>query len=118
MSAPPELLTPTSPAEAAAAFGDGAGVTVMGGGTILLPELTYGRLRPERVLMIGRAGLSGVDNANGVVRIGAATPVGELQNAPEPLLTAAKHVADARSRRRSLLLTDRHARFQPRCGFR
>jgi len=94
MSAPPELLTPTSPAEAAAAFGDGAGVTVMGGGTILLPELTYGRLRPERVLMIGRAGLSGVDNANGVVRIGATTPVGELQDAPEPLVTAAKHVAD------------------------
>ena len=74
MSAPPELLTPTSPAEAAAAFGDGAGVTVMGGGTILLPELTYGRLRPERVLMLGRAGLSGVDNSNGVVRIGATTP--------------------------------------------
>ena len=94
MSAPPELLTPTSPAEAAAAFGDGAGVTVMGGGTILLPELTYGRLRPERVLMLGRAGLSGVDNANGVVRIGATTPVGELQDAPEPLVTAAKHVAD------------------------
>ena len=94
MSAPPELMTPTSPAEAAAAFGDGAGVTVMGGGTILLPELTYGRLRPERVLMIGRAGLSGVDNANGVVRIGATTPVGELQDAPEPLVTAAKHVAD------------------------
>src|SRR6478735_1046130 len=94
MSAPPELLTPTSPAEAAAAFGDGAGVTVMGGGTILLPELTYGRLRPERVLMIGRARLSGVDNANGVVRIGATTPVGELQDAPEPLVTAAKHVAD------------------------
>src|SRR3954452_17304797 len=94
MTAPPELLTPTSPAEAAAAFGDGAGVTVMGGGTILLPELTYGRLRPERVLMIGRAGLSGVDNSNGVVRIGATTPVGELQDAPEPLVTAAKHVAD------------------------
>lgn len=94
MSAPPELLTPTSPAEAAAAFGDGAGVTVMGGGTILLPELTYGRLRPERVLMLGRAGLSGVDNSNGVVRIGATTPVGELRDAPEPLATAAKHVAD------------------------
>ena len=30
MTAPPELLTPTSPAEAAAAFGDGAGVTVHG----------------------------------------------------------------------------------------
>ena len=94
MPAPPELLTPTSPAEAAAAFGDGAGVTVLGGGTILLPELTYGRLRPARVLMVGRAGLSGIDNSNGVVRIGAATPVGELAEAPEPLSTAAKHIAD------------------------
>ena len=94
MPAPPELLTPTSPAEAVAAFGDGAGVTVMGGGTILLPELTYGRLRPARVLMLGRAGLSGVDNSNGVVRIGAATPVADLADAPEPLATAARHVAD------------------------
>ena len=41
MTAPPELLMPTSPAEATAAFGDGEGVTVMAGGTILLPELTY-----------------------------------------------------------------------------
>ena len=98
MSAPPELLTPTSPAEAAAAFGDGAGVTVMGGGTILLPELTHGRVRPERVLMLGRAGMSGVDNSNGVVRIGASTPVGELEDAPEPLVTAAKHVADGEIR--------------------
>ena len=56
MTAPPELLSPTSPAEAVAAFGDGAGVTVMGGGTILMPELTYGRLRPTRVLLTGRAG--------------------------------------------------------------
>lgn len=98
MSAPPELLTPTSPAEAAAAFGDGAGVTVMGGGTILLPELTHGRLRPERVLMLGRAGMSGVDNSNGMVRIGAGTPVGELEDAPEPLVTAARHVADGEIR--------------------
>jgi carbon-monoxide dehydrogenase medium subunit len=98
MPAPPELLTPTSPAEAAAAFGDGAGVTVMGGGTILLPELTYGRLRPTRVLMVGRAGLSGVENSGGVVRIGAATPVAELAGAPEPLATAATHVADGEIR--------------------
>ena len=98
MTAPPELLTPTSPAEAAAAFGDGAGVTVMGGGTILLPELTYGRLRPTRVLMVGRAGLSGVDSSNGVVRIGAARPSATSTDAPEPLVTAAKHVADGEIR--------------------
>ena len=94
MTAPPELLTPTSPAEAAAAFGDGAGVTVMAGGTILLPELTYGTLRPTRVLMVGRAGMSGIDSSNGAVRIGAATPVAGLAGAPEPLVTAAGHVAD------------------------
>lgn len=94
MPVPPELLTPTSPAEAAAAFGDGAGVTVLAGGTIVLPELTYGRLRPTRVLMLGRAGMSGIDTANGVVRIGAATPVADLADAPEPLVTAARHVAD------------------------
>jgi CO/xanthine dehydrogenase FAD-binding subunit len=98
MPAPPELLTPTSPAEAAAAFGDGAGVTVMGGGTILMPELTYGELRPTRVLMVGRAGMSGVETANGVVRIGAATPVGALAGSPEPLVTAARYVADGEIR--------------------
>ena len=98
MTAPPELLMPTSPAEATAAFGDGAGVTVMAGGTILLPELTYGKLRPTRVLMVGRAGMSGVDSSNGVVRIGAATPVGALAGAPDPLVTAAKHVADGEIR--------------------
>ena len=94
MPAPPELLRPTSPAEAVAAFGDGDGVTVMGGGTILLPELTYGSLRPTRVLMLDRAGLRGVDNSNGVVRIGAGTPVADLADAPDPLATAAHHVAD------------------------
>lgn len=98
MTASPEVLTPASPAEAAEAFGDGKGVTVMGGGTILVPELTYGHLRPSRVLLLGRAGLSGVDNSNGVVHIGAATPVGELDGAPEPLVTAARHVADVEIR--------------------
>jgi carbon-monoxide dehydrogenase medium subunit len=98
MPAPPELVTPTSPAEAAAAFGDGSDVTVMAGGTILLPELTHGRLRPARVLMLGRAGLSGVGNSNGVVRIGAGTPVADLQDAPEPHATAAGHIADGEIR--------------------
>jgi carbon-monoxide dehydrogenase medium subunit len=98
MTAPPELLRPTSPDEAAAAFGDGAGVTVMGGGTILLPELTYGKLRPSRVLALGRAGMSGIERIDGAVRIGAGTPVGELAGAPEPLVTAAKHVADVEIR--------------------
>lgn len=92
---PSEVLLPTSPDEAIAAFGDGAGVTVVGGGTILMPELTYGRLRPEkRLLLLDRSGLSGVTRADGIVRIGAATPVGELETGDEPLATVARHVAD------------------------
>lgn len=92
---PSEVLLPTSPDEAIAAFGDGAGVTVVGGGTILMPELAYGRLRPEpRLLLLDRSGLSGVTRGDGVVRIGAATPVSELEAGDEPLATVARHVGD------------------------
>ena len=47
MTAPPELLTPTSPAEAAAAFGDGAASRSSAAARSSLPEMTYGRLRPD-----------------------------------------------------------------------
>jgi CO/xanthine dehydrogenase FAD-binding subunit len=89
-----EVLLPTSPEEAIAAFGDGAGVTVVGGGTILMPELTYGRLRPEKLLLLDRSGLGGVTRGDGVVRIGAMTPVSALEAGDEPLATVARHVAD------------------------
>jgi CO/xanthine dehydrogenase FAD-binding subunit len=96
---PSEVLLPTSPDEAIAAFGDGAGVTVVGGGTILMPEITYGRLRPEkRLLLLGRSGLSGVARGDGVVRIGAATPVSALEDGDEPLASVARYVADSEIR--------------------
>ena len=41
-----DVLFPTSAAEAASLYGDGADVTVVGGGTILLPEIAAGRRRP------------------------------------------------------------------------
>ena len=40
-----EVLVPSSPAEAVALFGDGAGTTVIGGGTVVVPEH---HLRPAR----------------------------------------------------------------------
>ena len=89
-----EVLLPTSPSEAAEAFGDGAGLTVVGGGTIVLPEITHGRLSPERVLLLSRSGLDGLERANGVVTIAAGCPVAALQGGDEPLATAAAHVAD------------------------
>ena len=38
-------------------YGDGEGITVFAGGTILLPEIASGRLVPERALMLHRTGL-------------------------------------------------------------
>ena len=89
-----EVVVPTSRDDAVAAFGDGSGVTVFGGGTILMPELNYGRLRPARVLMLRDAGLAGVHRDGSSVTIGAMTPVAELEDGPEPLATAARYVAD------------------------
>ena len=77
-----QVIAPSSRAEAVEAFGDGTGVTVLGGGTILMPELNYGRLRPERVLLLQNAGLSGIARNGTSLTIGAMTTVAELDALP------------------------------------
>jgi aerobic carbon-monoxide dehydrogenase medium subunit len=90
-----ELLVPTSAAEAASLFGDGDGITVFGGGTILLPEITAGRLRPARAMMLHRSGLDRITVDGDLVTIGAATPVSALIDLPDaPLAAFAVHLAD------------------------
>ena len=89
-----DVLTPGSADEAIAAFGDGSGVTVVGGGTIVVPEIAAARLKPAKALFLGKAGLSGLTRTGGKVTIGAATPVSELEDGDEPLATAARHLAD------------------------
>jgi aerobic carbon-monoxide dehydrogenase medium subunit len=89
-----EVLVPSSRDEAVTAFGDGSGFIVFGGGTIVMPDLNYGRLRPARVLALWDAGLRGIQRENGSLTIGAMTTVAELEEAPEPLATMARSVAD------------------------
>jgi carbon-monoxide dehydrogenase medium subunit len=90
-----DVVVPSSAEEAVQAFGDGRDVTVVAGGTILMPELTAGRLSPARTLLLARAGLDEVRRENGTVRIGATVPVARLAHeAPEPLATYAGYVAD------------------------
>ncbi len=88
------VLVPASSDEAVAAFGDGADITVVAGGTIVMPELAAGRLRPKSALLLGRAGLAGITRTNGTVTIGAATPVSELTDVDAPLAQAARHLGD------------------------
>src|SRR5437667_12741462 len=78
----PELLFPASAEEAASLFGDGAGVTVFAGGTILMPQLTLGHLRPGRTLMLARAGLDRSSAEGATLRIGAAVTVAALAASP------------------------------------
>ena len=89
-----DVLTPTSEEEAIAAFGDGTDVVVVGGGTIVVPDLTYRRLEPTKALMLGAAGLSGVGGDGSRVTIGATTPVQELVGMAAPLGPCAANVAD------------------------
>ena len=95
---PTEVLTAASEQEAVTAFGDGADLTVIGGGTIVVPDLTHRRLRPRRVLLLANAGLAGVRREGGRITVGAMTPVTELDGLPAPLADAARHVADVEVR--------------------
>ena len=92
----PDVLQPSSPEEAVALFE--AGVTVIGGGTIVVPELTNGRLRPERALLLTRAGLAGITRDGSRVTIGATTPVSELESLAAPIGPCAANVADGEIR--------------------
>lgn len=94
MAAAPEVLLPSSADEAVSLYGDGAGVTVVGGGTIVVPELTYGRLKPTTALLLGRAGLAGISRSGSTVTVGATTPVADLAGEPAPLGPCAANVAD------------------------
>jgi aerobic carbon-monoxide dehydrogenase medium subunit len=99
-----DVFVPTSAKDAAAAFGDGAGVTVLAGGTIVMPDLKMGRLHPVRTLFLGRAGLQGIERAGDTYRIGSMTPVSALvDGSPEPLASVAAHVADYEIRRQATI---------------
>ena len=97
-----EVLLPTSADEAVALFGDGSGVTIVAGGTIVLPEITHGRIAPTRALMLSGAGLDTLDAGGPTVTIGAALPVArlaELAQDVEALARCALGVADYEIRR-------------------
>jgi carbon-monoxide dehydrogenase medium subunit len=89
-----EVLRPESEDEAVEAFGDGTNVVVVGGGTIVVPEMSYRRLRPERALLLKEAGLAGISRDGSRVTIGATTSVEEIVGLPAPLGPCAANIAD------------------------
>lgn len=89
-----EVLRPSSEAEAVEAFGDGTDVLVVGGGTIVTPDLTYRRLRPTKALLLKDAGLSWIAEEGARVTIGAATPIAALVDLPAPIGPCAANIGD------------------------
>jgi carbon-monoxide dehydrogenase medium subunit len=90
-----EVLIPSSVHETVSAFGDGSGITVIGGGTIVMPELASGRTSISKALILSRAGLAGISRNGATARIGAATPLEALVGTtPDPLSTAAQRIGD------------------------
>jgi carbon-monoxide dehydrogenase medium subunit len=89
----PEVLMPSSPAEAVSFFGNGAATTVVGGGTVVLPEISAGTCDPSRVLLLARAGLDGITSDGKTITIGATTPIAALLDLADrvPALAACAH---------------------------
>jgi aerobic carbon-monoxide dehydrogenase medium subunit len=96
----PDVLFPASADEAATLYGDGAGITVFAGGTILLPEIASGRLVPERALMLHRSGLDEIREDGDKTVIGAMVTVAALAGGADRVLAdAAAQIADGEVRR-------------------
>lgn len=75
-------------------FGDGGDTLVIGGGTIVVPNIRLGFERPARALMLHRAGLSGISRDGSRVTIGAGTSLSELAGFPDPVGACIAHIAD------------------------
>ena len=71
-----QYLLPDSAEQAVAELAPGA--AVMGGGTTVMPAAHAGALDAERVIGLARAGLTGIERANGRTTIGAMTPLAEV----------------------------------------
>jgi carbon-monoxide dehydrogenase medium subunit len=90
-----ETLIPGSADEATQLFGDGEDITVFAGGTILMPSIAAGRLKPARTLLLHRSGLDELSVDGNVVRIGAMVSVAALQSVPDELLARfAREIGD------------------------
>jgi len=99
-----EVLFPTSADEAIAQFGDGSGMTVVAGGTIVVPEITYGRLAPKAALVLSGAGLDALDVSGATVTLGAGLSVARLTDLAQDvkaLAQCALNVGDYEIRRQA-----------------
>ena len=71
------VVVPASVSEAIVAL-SAPGAKLLGGGTVLMPEVNAGTDEIRTLVSLRRAGLSGVQISGGVVRIGATTTLAQI----------------------------------------
>jgi CO/xanthine dehydrogenase FAD-binding subunit len=89
-----DLMIPDTTEAAIEAYGDGADITVIAGGTIVMQLLNYRRIAPERAMLLSNAGMSYVNREGPKYTIGAMTPLSDLIGLGAPLGPCATNVAD------------------------
>jgi len=82
----PATLVPATAEEASGLYGDGEGITVLAGGTLLMPALAMGVVRPERALLLHRCGLDTIRRNGSAVRIGATVTLAGLRDVADGFL--------------------------------
>ncbi|MCY4424096.1 MAG: FAD binding domain-containing protein [Acidimicrobiaceae bacterium] len=88
------VSAPTSEAEAVAAVTQQPNATVLAGGTLLVPQHNLGHAEIERVVWLGRAGMSAIVRSNGSITVGAATPLAKCAGLPAPAGPCAARIGD------------------------
>ena len=94
MSSTGTVLMPSSTEEAVAAVASDPEITVIGGGTLVVPQHNVGGRAVDRALWLGRAGLDEVRNEAGTITLGAAVSLAACGGLPAPLGPCAANVGD------------------------
>lgn len=81
---------PSTVDEVTAALAGGDAV-VVGGGTMVVPDMTHGRTRADAVVDLAHAGLTGITRGDGAWVVGAMTTYRDLERSAVSLLATVAH---------------------------
>ncbi len=93
MTSTNSVLTPSTPDEVVAALAADPDVVVIGGGTLVVPQVSLGT-PVERAVWLGRAALDSVDESGDEIIVGATASLAACSRLPAPLGPCAANVGD------------------------
>ncbi len=98
MSGAAEVIIPNSRDEAVAAVAGNAGVTVVAGGTLVVPQHGLGEHPVATAVWLGRAGMDAISTDSGRITVGAAATLAACVELPSPVGACAANISDGEVR--------------------